>query len=1615
MRRNIRSMHLEFFHGTLTALVLWTCLNPGVGWPLQGNTAAVLLPTKYLKSSAVTSMPSVSTEPKVVRASESNRSPAVVGVHSYRLPPSPANLLKPDGFQFYTYNERGEMITKQMTMQDIQSLIASGGPDHSMVGIQEPQKAEDILTGGKKVMDVVEKVQNVLKSAMDKPLSTLTVSHPMIPEKANAEWSNILPAILAGDKYGNKVEETHHVEEATSKPLSSSTVPNHTTTGAIKSTPTEKLENATKQGEQSEEAIIKSDKNETHMVSSTITPGTSTISYTEKLMIPVSVITTEQNIEEIIQRTTQSPIFHKTTQVATSSESTTREQYDHDKEKDKIDTFIPSSVESTTNNSNNVDRTNENYSSSTDVVTHRIDLLTTQTKTKPVTVNTTPKEDVQVSPEMQTVALVESSQTQSSVTNEPFTTSSTQSPSSSTVTSASKYGTSVSIESSTSMQDTVTKINDMETTESIKPLSLELINSLSSMVNQVSENISSVLPMNSVFEPTVSENENEKYSNDAEVTLSEVYTITVPSTTSEDFPGDLKNDTLEERTEDSTVGTTVKSKVDQEETSSTTSSSNLTDLERTTNYSDETSTQTESVHTDVQLNGTETTAMVNETLSNFNSSESIAIIEGMLQTASTEANTAVTALLTLPSSLPENMSASTLASALIAGFNSPNLNKTETVSLESTTASNEELNVTDTTSNTKISVLETDNMNDTKKEGEIENTTAKTEDLVTEDVSHKEATTPETTDRTLVTGTSIETSTIEQSGSAITFESTTTASSSVSDEVTKNTDTSVMSTAFMEHTIVPTSETVTKSSNESTTNVSVERTTSSPSLSSQKSEEGSKLRIETTEIVMPEILSSTERVSQGVSQKDDKTSVTYVDNTTEASSTERNAESTAYNATTVSDELLISRSELANSTVIKNSSNAEEHVAEKQHKTDEPLDNMKNRIVEDSLKEMEELQGNRTVSASNTTVTSLNDTKLFVVTTIDAPEIPSEDKSRLSLDTPTTPNSIQKDTKENLEDTPSGTSTMSPINLDKSENKTKVSNESLQTNSSTNNTMVTQSLSASHDKSKINEKIDTPERQPTLQNKANRTNTSPEHTWQRIPLHQATPMSTTTKKPDVPLSTVSTTLQTHSTEAEMQHQTTPATETGSTVSLDASKNVGGLDTSTKNTSSDVVNFSRLCNELAMEFWIAANKGLSTGRSLILSPFGMTSLLAMVFLGARGATSDQMNEVLGLDNFATFNPHLIFQNVTDTVSLPRNQGIANAAFVRELFADKAKVRKLLPFYKEQAQQFYEGLVAEVNFATISDLARRRTNLLIRKQTGGRIKDFVKSNAVPLRSPLAAISANVFQTDCNTSSASTMGRDGELYFAVSSVHRLRKLIPVPAIVWRSNILAGYEPSLDATAVALGGVDKVVSTIFLLPGQQGHVAPGDTLDRLEQRLMNGAFRDGSWDKLLKVLIPRPGLEVQIPKFSHRSVVNATAALKRMGLDQLFSSHADFKGINGIGNRLFLSDVLQMNLFSTCGDENISNGRHLVEIYPASPSIRNFQHNELLSNEKLALDRIARTVDMQSKRYQTISTMDRRRNHERSEDKPRLKLDQPFLYFVRHNPTSLILHMGRFNPRLI
>lgn len=176
-----------------------------------------------------------------------------------------------------------------------------------------------------------------------------------------------------------------------------------------------------------------------------------------------------------------------------------------------------------------------------------------------------------------------------------------------------------------------------------------------------------------------------------------------------------------------------------------------------------------------------------------------------------------------------------------------------------------------------------------------------------------------------------------------------------------------------------------------------------------------------------------------------------------------------------------------------------------------------------------------------------------------------------------------------------------------------------------------------------------------------------------------------------------------------------------------------------NLSEDMQMFTKVYNELALKLWGSLSiDQISPERSVIFSPFGKISLLAMIFLGARGATSGEMNDLLKLDDIVMFNPHLKFKEVTESITTRQ----AASAIVRELYSDNTK-GKILDFYKERVRNFYDGHVEEVDFKIIKDVIKRRTNMMIKKQTRGYMQQYLGETNFKLKGPLAALSMNIFQ--------------------------------------------------------------------------------------------------------------------------------------------------------------------------------------------------------------------------------------------------------------------------------
>jgi len=98
-------------------------------------------------------------------------------------------------------------------------------------------------------------------------------------------------------------------------------------------------------------------------------------------------------------------------------------------------------------------------------------------------------------------------------------------------------------------------------------------------------------------------------------------------------------------------------------------------------------------------------------------------------------------------------------------------------------------------------------------------------------------------------------------------------------------------------------------------------------------------------------------------------------------------------------------------------------------------------------------------------------------------------------------------------------------------------------------------------------------------------------------------------------------------------------------------------------------FVDICNRLALRFFSGVTNPMSqatSAKNVVLSPFTVISSLGLLFLGARGSTAAQLDSLLSLDDQMTFNPHLMYHNVTQSFLSQSNTA---AAVIRLLIADK----------------------------------------------------------------------------------------------------------------------------------------------------------------------------------------------------------------------------------------------------------------------------------------------------------------------------------------------------------
>ncbi|ESO86044.1 hypothetical protein LOTGIDRAFT_129913, partial [Lottia gigantea] len=305
-----------------------------------------------------------------------------------------------------------------------------------------------------------------------------------------------------------------------------------------------------------------------------------------------------------------------------------------------------------------------------------------------------------------------------------------------------------------------------------------------------------------------------------------------------------------------------------------------------------------------------------------------------------------------------------------------------------------------------------------------------------------------------------------------------------------------------------------------------------------------------------------------------------------------------------------------------------------------------------------------------------------------------------------------------------------------------------------------------------------------------------------------------------------------------------------------------------------------------------NKFSIKNKNLIISPFSVFTALAMVSLGSKGQTMDEIYKTLNIQHLGD-DVHQAFHYYTSLLQGLTNVTLnnANGMFVKP-------GTQLLPEFSNKMKQFYDAKVQEFDFSNPKG-PEAPINDWVSKQTAGMIKDFLKPGSVDGNTIMWLINAIYFKGTWKNIFNERLTRKQK--FHVSKTTQVDvDMMTLSEKMFRYKRL----DNLKTTVMELPYVGDRYSMYILLPDDiEGLSTLESSLDAtsLESALTskNSHLLSGM-DKITRFIIT-------MPKFSLGSSLKLNQPLQDLGLNKIFDGRqADLSGITGKQN-LVVNSVIQ------------------------------------------------------------------------------------------------------------
>ncbi|HIJ64310.1 MAG TPA: serpin family protein [Candidatus Hydrogenedentes bacterium] len=285
-------------------------------------------------------------------------------------------------------------------------------------------------------------------------------------------------------------------------------------------------------------------------------------------------------------------------------------------------------------------------------------------------------------------------------------------------------------------------------------------------------------------------------------------------------------------------------------------------------------------------------------------------------------------------------------------------------------------------------------------------------------------------------------------------------------------------------------------------------------------------------------------------------------------------------------------------------------------------------------------------------------------------------------------------------------------------------------------------------------------------------------------------------------------------------------------------------------------------------------------NLFLSPFSISSALAMTYAGARGATAAEMAQVL---HFARDQQDLdpVFGELLRqlrTESEGCEVHIANALWAQEGYA-------FLDTYLATGKTHYAAALNLVDYVKAAEAARKTINGWVEDETRGKIADLIPPGVLDAMTRLVLTNAIYFKGTWAQEFEQANTRDEDFWATAE------RSVKTPMMHHTGQF--GYFENEDMQALELPYEGEALAMVVLLPRRR------DGLRALEQSLTAEAFE--RWVNGLG----RTEVIVSLPKFKMTSEFSLKDTLTSMGMPLAFGMRADFSGMTG-NTELFISAVI-------------------------------------------------------------------------------------------------------------